>query len=275
VKTYYELLGLQPTAEADEVKHAFRREIARYHPDKVQHLGPEFQEIAATRAAELTEAYRILMDPAARKRYDESLADGSHEAPREAPAPAPAGGPSRAAAATAEPSPPPPVPEPPPSAVPESLRRAQETLTQFVRKATLTRLQDSVDALFGPIDPLATPGCDAAYVLKPRRGLFQKGDPPVRLMVRIVGTVNGTAVEEAWPVAARSGSRDEIPCLLLMGTSLATPRELAGAIAEQRRRTRQLGPVLIPVDIRQWDPLLPPETPGSVRRLLERLKLGA
>ena len=33
-----------------------RREIARYHPDKVQHLGPEFQEIAATRAAELTEA---------------------------------------------------------------------------------------------------------------------------------------------------------------------------------------------------------------------------
>ena len=34
-------------APADEIKKAFRREIARYHPDKVQHLGQEFQEMAA------------------------------------------------------------------------------------------------------------------------------------------------------------------------------------------------------------------------------------
>ena len=73
VKTHYDLLGIQPAAAADEVKRAFRREIARYHPDKVQHLGPEFQEIAATRAAELTEAYRVLMDTQLRERYDAAL----------------------------------------------------------------------------------------------------------------------------------------------------------------------------------------------------------
>ena len=75
MKTYYEILGVDRAAPTDEIKRAFRREIARYHPDKVQHLGPEFQEIAATRAAELTEAYRILMDEAGRRRYDEQLAD--------------------------------------------------------------------------------------------------------------------------------------------------------------------------------------------------------
>ena len=44
------MLGLEPSADADAIKKAFRREIARYHPDKVIHLGAEFQEMAATRA---------------------------------------------------------------------------------------------------------------------------------------------------------------------------------------------------------------------------------
>ena len=65
-KTYYELLDVPPTASADEIKRAFRREIAKYHPDKVQHLGEEFQEIAATKAAELTRAYKTLTDSGAR-----------------------------------------------------------------------------------------------------------------------------------------------------------------------------------------------------------------
>ena len=56
MKTHYEILGLESSADADAIKKAFRREIARYHPDKVIHLGAEFQEMAATRAAELTVA---------------------------------------------------------------------------------------------------------------------------------------------------------------------------------------------------------------------------
>src|SRR6185312_5011554 len=69
-KNYYELLNLEPSASQDEVKRAFRLQIARYHPDKVNHLGKEFQEMAAERAAELTEAYRILSDEGRRAEYD-------------------------------------------------------------------------------------------------------------------------------------------------------------------------------------------------------------
>ena len=82
MKTYYDLIGIQPAAEADEVKRAFRREIARYHPDKVHHLGVEFQEIAAARAAALTEAYRVLMDAQLRQRYDAALLDESADGQR-------------------------------------------------------------------------------------------------------------------------------------------------------------------------------------------------
>src|SRR3954470_14307597 len=90
------MLSVPPAAPADEIKKAFRREIARYHPDKVQHLGPEFQEMAAGIAADLTEAYRILMDPAARAKYD---GDRGGASPAAAPPPRPP---------AAEPSAPPP-----------------------------------------------------------------------------------------------------------------------------------------------------------------------
>lgn len=70
VKRYYELLGVEPTASAEGIKKAFRREIAKYDPDKVQHLGREFQEIAAVKAAELTQAYKTVTDEAQRAEYD-------------------------------------------------------------------------------------------------------------------------------------------------------------------------------------------------------------
>src|SRR5260221_7418101 len=79
------MLSVAADAPPDEIKKAFRREIARYHPDKVQHLGPEFQDRAAGIAADLTEAYRILMDPGLRAKYNESLFSGPGTAPSSQP----------------------------------------------------------------------------------------------------------------------------------------------------------------------------------------------
>src|SRR4051812_42732495 len=88
-RTYYELLELPRTASADDIKKAFRREIAKYHPDKVQHLGQEFQEIAVVKAAELTQAYKALSDATSRAEYDAMLEDGGEPAlpPRPSTAP--------------------------------------------------------------------------------------------------------------------------------------------------------------------------------------------
>src|SRR5438552_9658748 len=98
------MLSLPPDAPSDEIKKAFRREIARYHPDKVQHLGQEFQEMASGIAADLTEAYRILMDPAMRAKYNEDLFGGA--APDTAPKPPPR------APGQPDPVPPPPAANP-------------------------------------------------------------------------------------------------------------------------------------------------------------------
>src|SRR5688572_31830459 len=112
MSTLYELLGVDRGAPADEIKRAFRREIARYHPDKVQHLGKEFQDIAAVRSAELTHAYKTLTDEAARAEYDESL--GNAAAPPGSPsAKPPADTASPAAHGPAPPAAAPPPPQPP------------------------------------------------------------------------------------------------------------------------------------------------------------------
>ena len=271
MKNYYELLGVDSSAQAEDVKRAFRREIARYHPDKVQHLGSEFQEIASIRAAELTEAYRVLMDPAARQEYDAALVKG--ETPQQGRAES-THAPTAAAPQAFEARPTRPATETPGHHVSESLRETQTTMSAFVRKATVGRLRDAVETVFGQASAFDANGFDAGFDLQPRRRLFQRADEPVQLLARVVPKVDADAISEVWPAAIKAAKRDQATCVLLLGLGVAPARDLASVISEHRRRTRQRAPLVIPVDARDWDALLPPDTPAGVRKLLERLKLG-
>jgi DnaJ like chaperone protein len=48
-------------ATRDEIKAAYRREIAQYHPDKVAQLGSELRELANEKSKQINEAYSTLM----------------------------------------------------------------------------------------------------------------------------------------------------------------------------------------------------------------------
>ncbi len=54
------LLDVSPTASPEEIKTAYKRAIARYHPDKVAHLGKEFQELAHKKLLAIQQAYETL-----------------------------------------------------------------------------------------------------------------------------------------------------------------------------------------------------------------------
>jgi DnaJ domain len=262
VKTHYQLLGLEPTASAEEIKRAFRREIARYHPDKVQHLGTEFQAIAAGRAADLTNAYRVLMDPDTRSVYDESLRSGVGFEPPPAPRPS-----AEPAATIAEPL----------VEGPSATRFRQERATgnDVVRRAAIGRLRDALGGVSPSAASVAVAGFDAAYVIKPQRSLFQKSEPQVRLLARFVEQVDGAALKEAWPLAAKAGAFDGVVCVMLLGSGMSSAKELGVAVAEQRRKTRTPAPVVVPVNVRNWEALFPPEAPQVVRQVVQRLRTGA
>jgi DnaJ-domain-containing protein 1 len=53
-------LGLSGRVTLVEIKTAYRSEIAKYHPDKVTHLAPEFREMARIRTRRIRAAYEFL-----------------------------------------------------------------------------------------------------------------------------------------------------------------------------------------------------------------------
>jgi hypothetical protein len=271
VQNFYQLLSVEPNASPDEIKRAFRNEIARYHPDKVQHLGKEFQEMAASRAAALTEAYRTLRNAELRAEYDR-LHVGATPASAAAPTPSPRQGPV------------PPVPSPPSHASnpepatpatadpgftpPPRFASERRDRDDFVRKATLDRFRQALSAEVGQVEELPARGFDLDFTTRTKK-LFSRSGPQ-RFAVKVVATVDKLALQDAWSAAQKATTPI---CVFLMGSRVAPARELADAIADMRKRTRAgAGISVIPIDVRDWSAHMPADAPPACRNLLKRMR---
>ena len=272
MQTFYQLLSVEPSASADDIKKAFRAEIARYHPDKVQHLGTEFQEIAATRAAQLTEAYRTLMNPEMRSEYDRLNLGGNGAV---SPAAPPSAAPSKSGARAPEYTPPAAQPAPSASTAddqgfkpPSRFAKERATRDEFVKKATLGRLRHVVAAEFGGVTELPAKGFDFHCSTKSKK-LFGRGDEQ-RLAVRFVEVVDRASVQGTWLMAQKAGGD---MCVLVLGNGMAAAGELADAIGDMRRKTRcDTGITIIPVDLRDWSAHMPEAAPRACKNILRRLR---
>jgi hypothetical protein len=270
VPTFYELLSVPPTATAEEIKRAFRAEIARYHPDKVQHLGTEFQEIAATRAAALTEAYRTLMNAELRAEYDHLHLAGSGAAGA-APAAPPQSPPSSGASPSRHA---PPRRDEPLSAEAEAANASRfaperRDRDSFVKHATVGRFRQAVAAELGQVEESSGKTFDFDCATK-AKGLITRNDSQ-RFAVKVVPHVDRAAVQDAWIAAAQKSGGPV--CVFLMGNTVAPAAELGEAIADMRKKSRGSAAItIIPVDVRDWSAHVPADAPAACKKVLQRLR---
>ena len=262
---FYELLAVTPDAPVEEIKRAFRREIAKYHPDKVQHLGKEFQEIAASKAAELTRAYKTLTDPAARAQYDAEgvateTAAGSPATPTPPP---PARSPSSSSARAAEPG-------PPPSGA-SVFHEDRAGASDLVHRATVMRFRSALTGEFQSWEEFSLPGFQVTCIPKAK---FWSLKLPPRVLGRFVPQVDGPVLTETWDIASRipKDSQRDTCIVFLMGPSIAPAGELAAALKESMRNTIKTKLVLVPVNTRTWSAHVPTDAPPLVKALVTRLK---
>jgi hypothetical protein len=274
VRSHYELLGLEQSADADAIKKAFRREIARYHPDKVIHLGAEFQEMAATRAAELTGAYKTLSDPALRAEYDAALAAG--QPPPRMPAPPPPGETRQ----TAAPARPPTIdeiktPVPPPRDNQARFASERADRDVILRRAIAARVLASVEALHGKCATPTVRGFDLAMVplAKPRF----LGTAPPRVLVRVVDAADAAAITDAFNAASRArlhAGKSPVVVMLFSGR-IAGQTELSkawDALARQRQAPDAPDDLtVVVVDVADWSCRLPPNCSSAARKLAGQL----
>jgi len=66
-RDYYEVLGVNKGASADDIKRAYRRMALKYHPDK----NPDNKKEAEAKFKECAEAYEVLSDADKRRQYDQ------------------------------------------------------------------------------------------------------------------------------------------------------------------------------------------------------------
>ena len=70
-RDYYEVLGLQKGASADDIKSAYRKAALKWHPDRWVNGTDQEKKTAEENFKEASEAYTVLSDPDKKARYDQ------------------------------------------------------------------------------------------------------------------------------------------------------------------------------------------------------------
>lgn len=68
-QNHYEVLGLRPSASAEEIRRRYKFLAIAFHPDRFVRT-PEHHSMAELRIKQVNEAYRVLADPQMRAQYD-------------------------------------------------------------------------------------------------------------------------------------------------------------------------------------------------------------
>jgi DnaJ-like protein len=247
------LLGIALPASAEEVKRAYRRQISRYHPDKVQHLGEEFQVMAAEKSAQLTHIYQQLLESSGSGEIVEAARTAAE-------ASTPAAGTTQTASV---------------GAAPRQVNRASTWQAvavgcpSLILGAAVDRVTQSVRWTLPRAEDVPVAGFTLACRTRPDwRGFFKRRRPTEAVLLR--------APADTGP-GPRQRIRDLLPGVdgaivmidLVLNPLAAGQQEPIGRTPPARREADVFS---VTVDAMTWKARVPPHAPEIAHLILERLR---
>lgn len=283
---YWQVLGLEPGADAARLKRAFREQARRWHPDLNGN-----DPVAEERFKLVNEAYAVLSDPRRRRAWEAGDGDGSGSVSREDPfaqgfpafetyldewlgAPRQAADsgdtpeePEEARVTTAAPPPPPPV----------SARMAEETIVELLPEQALAGERVELELSDGTVVEVWTPPL-AGDGWRLRLGAVAPGGADHFLHLR-VRTPDGLRIDglrvlytlELTPAEAALGCHQLVPTLAGPVRLRIPPCSSSGRLLRLRGRGQrldaQVGDQIVELRI-----VLPPQLSGAEEALYRRLQ---
>ena len=69
-KDYYEILGISPDADTNQIREAYRYWVNILHPDRLEGMPDRIRHQAEEQLKKVNEAYHVLSNPEKRRQYD-------------------------------------------------------------------------------------------------------------------------------------------------------------------------------------------------------------
>jgi len=245
------LLGIALPASIEEVKRAYRRQISRYHPDKVHHLGEEFQVLAAEKSAQLTEVYRRLLE-----------SHGSDECADVGPTPAASPcGESRVEEPTA----------PSPVNRMSSWQAVDVGCPSLILTAAVDRVTQAVTSTLPRVDELTVPGFAHAWRTRTDWRGFLKRRPAECVLLRMPDEGQTKGRRTARIRQLLPGVDGAIVIFDLVVGAVATDPQ-APASPRQSSACGERDVFNIVLDAMTWKARMPPEAPEVAHTILARVR---
>jgi hypothetical protein len=135
----------------------------------------------------------------------------------------------------------------------------------------LGRFRAAVERALDGVSSMPAPGFEAGYLVKGKRSLFGKAVPE-RVLTAYVGRVTGSEITALGQKALAARGTATALTVFALGDRIGPASEISGAVSSLKRRVPP-GVTLsvVPIDVRDWSPMMPKDATANTRAVVAQL----
>ena len=136
---------------------------------------------------------------------------------------------------------------------------------------SLTRFRDAIERALDGVTSMPARGFEASYLVKGKRSLFGKVVPE-RMLTAYVGNITADQVSTLGQQALAARGSATAVTVFALGDTLGSAADLSSAVTSLRRKAPAgVTLIVVPVDVRDWTPMMPKDASPNARAVIRQL----